>query len=267
MRQPGNMVRLLAYASKTRMEVAWEPQHVLCQVTRWRERKVHSFVITSSALPVRKGLSTPASLIVAVSAVDSIPIAEVTSLYQVTTSNNIMAAPIAYPLDIWCGIFANMEGDDLVRCRLVCKAFDKMLCPMVKRLDVHKPITQEGLEALGNYPNLTHLNISQEYDDNLPLLSWQDVHLKSLESLSLDCCPMTEIFYSEETTPALVSLSIQNQGPKPARGFEIRNLPELTNLDLQFVSVRHPLHMTVVPAGWVTCTCISHSCCGHRCRT
>ena len=113
MRQPGNMVRLLAYASQTRMEVAWEPQHVLCQVTRWpwRERNVQSFVITSSALPVRRGLSTPASLIVAVSAVDSIPIAEVTSLYQITTSRLLWQHQLlidwtygAVSLQIWRGM-------------------------------------------------------------------------------------------------------------------------------------------------------------------
>jgi hypothetical protein len=143
-----------------------------------------------------------------------------------------MAAPNFFPLDIWCLIFANLEGDVLVRCRLVCKAFDKMLCPMVKRLDVRNFITQEGLEALGDYPNLTHLNISQEHDNDLPLMSWQDVHLKSLESLRFNCCPMTEIFFSEETTPVLISISIHNQGPKPARDFRIENLPELTKLEL-----------------------------------
>lgn len=174
---------------------------------------------------------------------------------------------MSYPLDVWCLILANLKGDVLVRCRLVCKAFDKMLCPMMKRLDVRNSITQEGLEALGDYPNLTHLDISQEYDNSLPLMSWQDVHLKSLQSLSLNCCPMTEIFFLKETTPAVISISIHNQGRKPARDFHIEKLPELAKLELNHVSVCHPLHMTVFPAGWITCSCISHLYCGHRCRT
>ena len=139
-------------------------------------------------------------------------------------------------MDIWKQICGHIPDVELVRSRLVCKDFDKMLRLLISKVHIRKPVAQSSLESLAKtYPNLAALDISLSHVDKSEALNWEDVHLPSLRHLHLHCCPLQSNVFTEANTPSLVTLSIWEQEPA-AEGFKI-SLPELTHLDIEHVKV------------------------------
>ena len=148
-------------------------------------------------------------------------------------------------MDIWQQIYGYVPDDEVVRSRLICKEFNKMLRLSIKRIRVRKPIAQSSLESLAKtYPNLAVLRISHECTGNEPL-DWEIVHLPRLQHLHLVRCSLHSIVFTEANTPSFISLSIEDQKPA-AKRFKV-SLPELTHMDI------YDAQATLLPA---PCGCV-----------
>ena len=149
-------------------------------------------------------------------------------------------------LDIWQQMYGYVPDYEVVRSRLVCKGFNKMLRLSIKKIHIRNPIDQLSLESLANnYPNLAMLRLSRESCGSEPL-DWEKVHLPRLQHLRLFCCPLRSIVFTIANTPSLVSLSIENQKPA-AKCFNVA-LPELTHMEIYNTQV------TLLPAPLRLCT-------------
>ena len=106
------------------------------------------------------------------------------------------------------------------------------------------PMTQELLRALSASTlgrSVTELDFSPEYDDHMPWISFRDdaVRFPVLKSIDLTCQGLASVEFSQERTPLLEHLNIDQPCNGPySGGMEINfDLPELKHFALDHVTV------------------------------
>ena len=141
-------------------------------------------------------------------------------------------------LALWISVYRQMEQKEVVRSRLVCKAFDANLPSIVTHIKYKTDtITQRSVERLvRTFPNLKELLMEQKYSEESELLDLSGIQLSELRILRLLHCPLKSIKFSQTNTPQLLCLHIEQTGLHAASGFEL-DLPNLERLNLQFVNV------------------------------
>ena len=107
---------------------------------------------------------------------------------------------------IWLNVYRSLQSKVVGRGMLVCKAFEKLLPPLVKEITLSSPeysrsdtkvshILDQDLLA-HKFHSITSLTIYQEHDDHNPVVDWSQVVLPQLQQLDLNYCPLSSIEYN-----------------------------------------------------------------------
>jgi hypothetical protein len=89
-------------------------------------------------------------------------------------------------------------------------------------------------------PSVQSLFLSQEYtEDKAHSVDFSLVSFPLLETLDMECVPLSTLIFTQDKYPVLKSLGIANTGPWDADEFTLR-LPLLENLSLRFVHITDP---------------------------
>ena len=136
---------------------------------------------------------------------------------------------------IWLNIYRHLSDRDIGQSMLVCKTFHSLLPVLIKSIWCTSPTLDQHLfdRITKTFQNVHQMDLSTEYDEDLPELDWSQVRLPHLIELSLAYYPLKSIDFNTTNTPRLESLSIEN-----SRGAELKlDLPNLTHLNLEYTEV------------------------------